>query len=223
MSTDEIAFMGRITAGMSHELRNVLAVIGESAGLMEDLLAISEDDPSRYRERLDRIIGRILQQVRRGTVLVGGLNRFAHSSEERRTTVDVDALLDQLVVVTTWFGREKRALLRVRRTDPSPKVLAGPMKLQMMVFAALEAVLSLTPAVESVELAADTREGAVGVVMALEGPRDSLSQWDSRIKERPAWVRVGELARELDARLEVDGPAYRARLWLGPLTQFETK
>ena len=34
----EIGFMGKVTASLSHEIKNTLAIINESAGLMGDLL-----------------------------------------------------------------------------------------------------------------------------------------------------------------------------------------
>lgn len=43
----EIRFMGRITAGITHEMRNVLAVIRESAGLIQDLMEKCQDVPKR--------------------------------------------------------------------------------------------------------------------------------------------------------------------------------
>jgi len=42
----EIAFFGRITAGVTHELKNVLAIVNESSGLMQDLLALSKEAPA---------------------------------------------------------------------------------------------------------------------------------------------------------------------------------
>jgi hypothetical protein len=44
------AFMGRITAGVTHEMKNVLAIIKESAGLMEDFLKISQDAASAQNQ-----------------------------------------------------------------------------------------------------------------------------------------------------------------------------
>ena len=36
---EDLAFFGRIGADVSHDMRNVLSVIGEYAGLLDDLLA----------------------------------------------------------------------------------------------------------------------------------------------------------------------------------------
>ncbi len=44
----ETAFMGKITAAITHEMKNVLAIIKESAGLMEDLLSVAKDDSFQH-------------------------------------------------------------------------------------------------------------------------------------------------------------------------------
>ncbi len=39
---DGLRFFGMINASISHEIKNVLAIISESAGLMEDLLLLAQ-------------------------------------------------------------------------------------------------------------------------------------------------------------------------------------
>ena len=207
---------------MTHELRNVLAVIGESAGLMEDLLALSGSDSSKYHEKLDRIIAGILSQVQRGTALAAGLNRFAHSPESRGATLELHDVLEQLVAVIAWLGREKRISLCVRETGPV-KLAADPMKVQMVVFAALEAVVSLAPRVQSVELTAVPSGEGAAVEMALEGSEGNLSQWERQIVAWPGWSGACELAGSLGARMELDGGGHVVRVLFGPMNQIETE
>ena len=39
----ELEFFGKITAGITHEMKNVLAIIKKSAGLMEDIMSLSAE------------------------------------------------------------------------------------------------------------------------------------------------------------------------------------
>jgi hypothetical protein len=82
MELEKAAFMGRITAGVTHEIKNVLAIIKESAGLMEDLFELSKDHAPPPREKFLRTLTRITEQVRRGVDLATNLNEFAHTSDE---------------------------------------------------------------------------------------------------------------------------------------------
>ena len=38
----QLAYLGKLMAGLSHELKNHLAIIKESNGLIEDLLSLEE-------------------------------------------------------------------------------------------------------------------------------------------------------------------------------------
>ncbi len=79
MNQRETAFMGRVTAGVTHELKNVLAIIKESAGLIEDILALNKDLAGPHQEKVVRVLSNIRQQVDRGVDLSSRLNAFAHS------------------------------------------------------------------------------------------------------------------------------------------------
>ena len=47
---NEIVFIGKITASITHEIKNVLASIKELTGLMEDLVSMSDDFPLKNKQ-----------------------------------------------------------------------------------------------------------------------------------------------------------------------------
>ena len=108
----EIAFMGKITAGVTHEMKNVLAIIRESAGLMEDLLSVAKDDSFPAREKFLKILSGIDDQVTRGVGLANALNQFAHGPDQPLATVDMNGLIDQLVFLCQRFALSKRLHLK---------------------------------------------------------------------------------------------------------------
>ena len=54
-----LAYVGAMSASISHELKNVLAVIHENAGLLEDLSLRADQGVPLEPERLKTICGRI--------------------------------------------------------------------------------------------------------------------------------------------------------------------
>jgi len=62
----EVEFFGKITAGVTHEMKNVLAIIKEISGLMEDILAVTGEDAFPNKAKFQNALSRILDQVRRG-------------------------------------------------------------------------------------------------------------------------------------------------------------
>lgn len=80
--------IGRALAAQSHELKNVLAICGESAGLLEDLFEIAQSEglelPENLRAAAQRSLGSITAQVGRGHRLCTDVNTMAHMSDWRQ-------------------------------------------------------------------------------------------------------------------------------------------
>jgi len=76
-----LEFIGAVTASLSHDVNNVLAIIGETAGLLDDYAYAQEQGRAPDQEKQKQATGRIGAQTVRGGELVGLLNRFAHSMD----------------------------------------------------------------------------------------------------------------------------------------------
>lgn len=97
-----LKFFGKMTASISHELKNVLAIINENAGLLEDFCAMAEKGKPIDPVRIKIVSGKIIKQVRRGDEIIRGLNSFAHSADE--SVCDVD-LCEAIKLVSALSGR----------------------------------------------------------------------------------------------------------------------
>lgn len=89
LGPEGLAFVGRITASVSHELKNSLALINENAGLMQDLLAMAERGRPLDQAMLATASERIGRHVARANATIGNLNRFAHLADHPLRQVDV--------------------------------------------------------------------------------------------------------------------------------------
>lgn len=97
-----LTFFGQVSASISHEIKNVLAVINENAGLLEDLVLMAEKGASPDVERLGRLAETVGRQVRRADGILKMMNRFAHSADLAQEPVD---LYETAVFVTDLCGR----------------------------------------------------------------------------------------------------------------------
>jgi DNA-binding response OmpR family regulator len=84
-----VRFFGEMSASISHEIKNVLAIINENAGLLADLVRMCEKGVSLDLQRIGRVATSITRQVNRGDQIVKSMNRFAHSADLPRESVDL--------------------------------------------------------------------------------------------------------------------------------------
>ena len=89
LAIEGVRFFGEMSASISHEIKNVLAIINENAGLLADLVRMGERGATLDLERLSRVATSINRQVIRGDDIVKGMNRFAHSADLPRESVDL--------------------------------------------------------------------------------------------------------------------------------------
>jgi signal transduction histidine kinase len=118
--TNKMATIGRMAAGVAHEINNPLAIINENAGLLKDLVGI-EDRPLD-RERLARIAATVQRSVERCGTITHRLLGFAKRMEPRTEDIDLVGLLEETL---SFHGKEanyRSIAVRVDADDDLPVV-----------------------------------------------------------------------------------------------------
>ena len=144
MREQETAFIGKITAGVTHEFMNVLATIRETSGLMEDLLALSRETSLPHRKKFAKMLTTIKKQVVRGMEMSGSLNKFAHSMDEPESRIEIDELFGQLAFLVQRFARLKQVQLTVNPVEPPLAIYTDPFRFQLTLVACLEYCMECT-------------------------------------------------------------------------------
>jgi len=139
VKANELAFFGKIAAGVTHELRNVLAIINESNGLMADLLVMLKETPFPQRERFQRSVQKIGEQVQRGVEITSRFNRFAHSIDDPCTDVDLNSIVTQTVVLAKRFAALQNVELKSAVSDHPVMLLTNAFRVQMALTRAIDA------------------------------------------------------------------------------------
>ena len=96
-----LQFFGKMSASISHEIKNVLAIINENAGLLEDFTLMAETGGPIEMERFKTVAGKIKNQVGRADGIVKNLSRFAHSADDFTEEIDLNEVLGFVVSLSS--------------------------------------------------------------------------------------------------------------------------
>ena len=134
MKNDEVEFIGKITAGVTHEINNVLASIREISGLMTDILSMTDEKSFPRKEKFHTSLDKVQNQVQRGVKLTSQLNKFSHLSDSNKTEIDLNDSIQHMIFLTERFARIKNVSLIHQSSDKSVTLISDPLKLQMALF-----------------------------------------------------------------------------------------
>ncbi len=88
--------ISRLLGSATHDMRNVLAVVRESTGLMDDVLHLDKN-VTAHNERLFTAIGHIQEQVVRGAALTESMSLLASFVKSKETTCVAPCDLNKIV------------------------------------------------------------------------------------------------------------------------------
>jgi C4-dicarboxylate-specific signal transduction histidine kinase len=206
----EAAFLAAMTASATHEVRNVLAIVKESAGLIQDLIHMGAKRGGVDQEKVERAVERIELQVKRGADVLTNLNRLSHTLDQDLSTVDLEQEVEQVVFLSQRFARKKGHEVSVGNGGVAEQLVVDALGLQMALFSAMECCLEELPEGSRIQVWAEGSPGgpAVSFRREEEGPGATPATLDPSSK----WERVQALAKALGATAERAEVGYGIRL-----------
>jgi C4-dicarboxylate-specific signal transduction histidine kinase len=156
--SDPLVMVGRVLAGQTHELTNVLAIVLELSGLLEDYAAPHAETTTG--ERLTSVAERLRRQAQRGQAMIADLNTLAHAVDHDLVCVDLDTLLSLAKRLVARFSR-------LKRVDVTWTVADGPFTVETDPYRMLHALIALGEGA----VARATPDTAVAITARVDGPR----------------------------------------------------
>jgi signal transduction histidine kinase len=135
-NSDDLAFFGKVNASISHELKNILAIISEAAGLLQDLTKMAAEGQKVELEMINTCSQDIVEEIQRGFAAIKQMNTFSHSVDDPIKSVNLIEVLDLMINLAGFLSFASKV-----RFDPVPEtapvVLTNPFRLQNLIYQAL--------------------------------------------------------------------------------------
>ena len=133
-----LRFFGKINASISHEIRNALAVINENAGLVKDLLLLSEKGYPLDITKISGRVEKVIEQVRRTDAIVDNMNRFAHSADNDFSKVDTIECLDLVIKLSARLANMKGVILKLENLEEKVEITTFPFLLENLLYLCID-------------------------------------------------------------------------------------
>jgi hypothetical protein len=153
-----LKFFGSVNASISHELKNIFAIISETAGFLNDLTQLSKQGKQLDLSLLENCCNSIFEEIERGFDTIRHMNRFAHSVDDPVRETSILDTLTLAVTLTGFLSVAKKTHLDETAADTT--VFTSPFLLQTLAYKTLSALyrsmnagdeLTLIPSIRNTE------------------------------------------------------------------------
>jgi len=134
VQSDKLAALGKLAAGVAHEINNPLAVILQKTGWMEDLLAEEEFQGSKNLNEYINSVKKIEEHVDRARKVVHGMLVYARRMEPRLEDVDVNQVVGQTISLLDNFARNNNIRIQTELATDIPITAGDQAQLQQVLF-----------------------------------------------------------------------------------------
>ena len=158
-----LQFFGRISASISHELKNVLAIVNENAGLLEDLTLMADRGKPIDPARLKIMAATVKKQVGRADGIIMNMNRLAHSIDQTVTTADLDQTIELVIALTARFAAMRGVKVDLQLPANPLTIKTAPFYLMNLLWLCLDFSMSASGDEKQVELVVEETENSVRI------------------------------------------------------------
>ncbi len=170
VQSDKLASLGKMAAGVAHEINNPLAVILQKTGWLQDLLDEEEFQKSANGEEFRASVKKIEEHVERARKVVHNMLGYARRMEPRLEDVDVNQTINQTVDILENYARSNNIDIQTDLADTLPITAGDQAQLQQVILNLVNNAIDAIGKDGTISVRSSREQSKIRVVIADTGP-----------------------------------------------------
>lgn len=169
----DVAFFGRINASISHEIKNILAIISETSGLLNDLSELAQKGQAIDTNMIKTCSRDIEEEIQRGFATIKEMNRFSHSVDQTIADVSPVDLVTRMVNIGSYLSYSSKVKINAP-DDADLEISTCPFRLQQLIYGTLVYLFQMEGPEGEIEVSVQRQnQGDVKISFTSSGARDA--------------------------------------------------
>ncbi|MGM0403907.1 MAG: hypothetical protein ACQEQN_09340 [Thermodesulfobacteriota bacterium] len=169
VAPDGLKFFGQMSASISHELKNALSIMNESAGLLGDLSAVAEQGGAIEPAKVKRLSGMVQQQIKRADDIIRNMNRFSHLVDEPFRQIETSDFLRLVAQICRRLAASAGARLAAEEAGKPLNIVTRPFYLHYLLWELIQFSINTAGATGDLTLMAEPAPDGGGVHIVFSG------------------------------------------------------
>jgi len=112
------SFFGNTNRLISHELKNILAIISETLGLADELMELNERGVKMKPGKLRSLNASVIEEVDRANLIIRNMNTLAHSVDRGIEELDINQMAALIIKISQLNPSLRNTEISLQETEP---------------------------------------------------------------------------------------------------------